>query len=38
MVVIGVLIIGIYKIDKIDICYRFNLLVLRVVSVIIFFN
>lgn len=36
MAVTGVSITGIHKIDKIDICHRFNLLVLRVASVIIF--
>ena len=38
MAVTGVLITGIYKFDKIDICHRFNLPVLRVASVIIFSN
>ena len=33
MAVTGVLITGIYKIDRIDICHRFNLPVLRVVFI-----
>ena len=38
MAVTGVLITGIYNIDKIDICHIFNLPVLRVASLIIFSN